>query len=166
MPLSQLPRHRLRHRSCAQRTWGEDRMMFGSPPSKESANSASAGANLQSGHIAPAGIYVVSHRNPCHVLPHEISIAARTALPECRKCGDVRFSFKCALPPKIEESEFFGLDSIGLAARARSDAREMRSCVEKSRSLLTQSKLFLDELGRSVHSNGRIFSAVRRDTRL
>jgi hypothetical protein len=65
--------------------------------------------NLSPGMRAPAGIYVVSHRDPAHTGPHEVRIAAPMVLPECNACRRVRFSRKCDITPPIEDSEFFGL---------------------------------------------------------
>jgi len=63
--------------------------------------------NLSPGTMAPAGIYVVTHRDPAHTEPHEVRIAAPMVLPECNTCRRVRFSRKRDITPPIEESEFF-----------------------------------------------------------
>jgi hypothetical protein len=59
------------------------------------------------GAIAPAGIYVVSHREPAHAVPHEVTIRAPMILPECNGCAGVHFSRKCDSPTPIEDCEFF-----------------------------------------------------------
>ena len=68
----------------------------------------SATANLSAATHAPhTGVYVVSHRNPHHALPHEVAIVAPLILPKCKRCDDVRFSLKGLLAQPIGESEFF-----------------------------------------------------------
>jgi hypothetical protein len=63
--------------------------------------------NIQPGAVAPAGIYVVSHRYPSHALPHEVTISASIVLPGCSYCTGVHFSRKCSSPMPIEDCEFF-----------------------------------------------------------
>jgi hypothetical protein len=63
--------------------------------------------NLSPCMMAPAGIYVVTHREPAHTIPHEVRIAAPMVLPECNACRRVRFSRRCDITPPIEECEFF-----------------------------------------------------------
>ena len=112
-----------------------------------------AGPNLRPGDFCSPGIYVVNHREPTHKLPHEVLITTEMILPRCKECAEVRFSFKCAPPRRIEECKFLVVESSVLAARARSYAQEMRDCAERSRSLLTESMRFLAELERSVRCN-------------
>ena len=65
-------------------------------------------SNLHAGaQVTVPGIYVVSHNNPAHSSLHEVLIAAPMALPKCKLCEDVRFSFRCALITLIEDNEFF-----------------------------------------------------------
>ena len=65
-------------------------------------------ANLPAGIEAPhTGVYVVSHRNPAHALPHEVAIVRPTILPKCSGCSDVRFSLKYPAAQPIRENEFF-----------------------------------------------------------
>jgi hypothetical protein len=67
-----------------------------------------ATANLPAGTDAPhTGVYVVSHRNPAHALPHEVAIVIPFVLPKCRHCEDVRFSLKYPAAQPIGENEFF-----------------------------------------------------------
>jgi len=67
--------------------------------------------SMPPGMLAPAGIYVVTHRDPAHTEPHEVRIAAPMVLPECNICGRVRFSRKGDISPPIEDCEFFRLAS-------------------------------------------------------
>jgi hypothetical protein len=68
-------------------------------------------SNLPAGVEAPGlGIYVVSHFDPAHTQPHEVLITKPMVLPKCSQCNDVRFSLRCSIPPRIEESSFF--DSV------------------------------------------------------
>jgi hypothetical protein len=68
-----------------------------------------ATANLPAGTHAPhTGVYVVTHRNPHHALPHEVAVVVPMILPKCKLCDDVRFSLKGLLAQPIGESEFFG----------------------------------------------------------
>ena len=53
------------------------------------------------------GVYVVSHNNPPHTSPHEVSIVAPMILPKCHLCDDVRFSLKGLFAERIQKSEFF-----------------------------------------------------------
>ena len=42
-------------------------------------------SNLLSGRITPIGIYVVSHRQPVHAVPHESLLVIPTMLPKCHR---------------------------------------------------------------------------------
>jgi hypothetical protein len=65
-------------------------------------------ANLLAGTLAPAtGIYVVTHREPAHAVPHDVLIPAAMILPKCKRCIGVRFSLRSLATPPIEENEFF-----------------------------------------------------------
>ena len=68
----------------------------------------SASENLPAG-IATlvVGIYVVSHQNPPHALPHEVRVSRLMILPECTICAGVRFSLRGDLVQAIEDNEFF-----------------------------------------------------------
>jgi hypothetical protein len=64
--------------------------------------------DLPAGAECPAtGIYVVTHRNPPHALPHEVLIAAPSVLPRCKTCADVRFSLMRLPVEAIHENEHF-----------------------------------------------------------
>jgi hypothetical protein len=64
--------------------------------------------DLPAGAQCPAtGIYVVTHRNPPHALPHEVLIAAPSVLPRCKTCADVRFSLMRLPVEAIHENEHF-----------------------------------------------------------
>ena len=65
--------------------------------------------SMPPGVAAPAGIYVVAHRDPAHTGPHEVRIASAMVLPECNICRRVRFSRKGDIIPPIEDCEFFPL---------------------------------------------------------
>jgi hypothetical protein len=68
----------------------------------------SQGSNLPAGAQAPMpGIYVVSHYQPSHAMPHEIMIPTTMILPKCRDCVGVRFSFRSPPIELIGENEFF-----------------------------------------------------------
>jgi hypothetical protein len=54
--------------------------------------------NIRPGAVAPAGIYVVSHRYPSHALPHEVTISVPIVLPACSYCSS---------PMPIEDCDFF-----------------------------------------------------------
>ena len=108
---------------------------------------------LGAGVLVPPGIYVVSHFTPIHTTPHEILITTWTILPTCNLCHGVRFSFKCTPTEKLEENEFFGPDSMVLAAHLRSDAEEVRRLIADSRSLLAQSRHFLAGLEETTEKN-------------
>jgi hypothetical protein len=67
-----------------------------------------ATADMPAGREAPAiGIYVVSHHQPAHTMPHDVLIRGGMLLPKCRLCADVRFSLRAAMSQPIEENEFF-----------------------------------------------------------
>ena len=71
-----------------------------------------ATANMPAGQEAPAtGIYVVSHFQPAHAIPHEVLIPGGTILPKCRVCAGVRFNLRALAPQPIEENEFFTKES-------------------------------------------------------
>jgi|SRR5215468_5445930 len=70
--------------------------------------------NMPPGVVAPAGIYVVTHRDPAHAVPHEVRIAAPMVLPECNICRRVQFSRKRDITPPIEDCEFFPLAAAGV----------------------------------------------------
>jgi hypothetical protein len=75
-------------------------------------------SNLSSGSLARPGIYVVSHR--VHAVPHQVIIRRRMILPDCKTCGNVRFSRQCSLPQDIEESDFFfDVNSVPISLFAR-----------------------------------------------
>ena len=63
--------------------------------------------SLPAGTYAQAGIYVVMHREPAHMDPHEVSIWLPSILPSCNLCEDVRFSWKSALPPQLADFDCF-----------------------------------------------------------
>jgi len=133
-------------------------MFNGTLPQEELTANVSAGPNLLPGCLVAPGVYVAVHRNSAHTLPHEILITTHTILPECNKCRGVRFSFKCVLPEKIEECDFFGLESTVLIARMRSEAEAMRHWAARSRSFLEESELFLAKLSKTAISEGCIAS--------
>jgi hypothetical protein len=133
-------------------------MLNGTSSQEELTENIGAGPNLQPGCVVPPGVYVVVHRNPAHTLPHEISITAHTTLPECNKCRGVRFSFKYALPEKIAECEFFGLESTVLIPRMRNEAEALRQWATRSRSFLEESELFLAKVSKTANSEGCISS--------
>jgi len=81
---------------------------------------------FEPGRLAPPGIYVVTHRKPAHVVPHELAIVRATALPKCNACEGVHFSRKSDLPPVLEQSEFFG-NSAGAAELQSIAAAQMDS---------------------------------------
>jgi hypothetical protein len=67
-----------------------------------------ATANLPARIQAPhTGVYVVSHRNPAHTVPHEVSIVVPMILPHCKVCGDLRYSLKALPAEPIRDNEFF-----------------------------------------------------------
>ena len=67
-----------------------------------------ASDNLPAGTATPViGIYVVSHREPAHALPHEVRVSRLMILPECTICADVRFSLRGDLVQGIEDNGFF-----------------------------------------------------------
>jgi hypothetical protein len=130
---------------------------FNGRPSEElSTRIGVAGSNMRPGDFCASGIYVVSHRNPDHAVPHEILIASDRVLPRCSDCDEVRFSFKCALTARIEDSRFFGFESVAFAVRVRMEAQELRNCAERSRELLAKSALFLAALDKSLYYDGLI----------
>jgi hypothetical protein len=63
-------------------------------------------SNMRAGTLGPRGLYVVTHRDPAHTVPHEVAVFAEMILPSCSACEDVRFSLRAHIHP-IEESEFF-----------------------------------------------------------
>ena len=83
--------------------------------------------SMPPGMLAPAGIYVVTHRDPAHTEPHEVRIAAPMVLPECNICGRVRFSRKGDITPPIEDCEFFRLASPAVGRLNRSVRRNHSS---------------------------------------
>jgi hypothetical protein len=101
-------------------------------------------SNLRAGSLASPGIYVVSHFDPAHAIPHEIVIGAEVTLPRCQLCSDVRFSWKCLPPQKIEEIAFFNSEPVDLVAHLRNAAAEVNKMIQASRELIRRSKQFLD----------------------
>ena len=132
-------------------------MFNGTLPQKELTENAGAGPNLQPGCFVQPGVSV-SHRNPAHTLPHEISITTHAILPECNRCRDVRFCFKCRSPKKLEECEFFASESTVLIARIKSEAEELHNWATRSPSFLAESEVFLAELSNPRHANRHIRS--------
>lgn len=129
--------------------------MFHSRSSQEElSEKLRAGPNLQPGLFVSPGVYVVSHHNPSHTVPHEILITTPTKLPECNRCHGVRFSFKCQVPEKIEECEFLGLEAVVLISQMRRDAEELHERATRSRSLLVESEHFLAELKKTPNIDG------------
>ena len=116
-------------------------------------------ADLSAGVLARPGIYVVRHCDPIHALPHEILISTATILPECNACRSVRFSLKSSLQ-KLEQCEFFGLESLLLAVRALYKAREIDRWVARSRSFLEESEQFLAGFDKTAQPNGRELSPI------
>ena len=62
------------------------------------------------GAVAPrSGVYRVHHY--AHRMPHLVIVAAGTALPECRRCGDrVRFVPMTAAEPLEGDVDFIDQD--------------------------------------------------------
>jgi hypothetical protein len=104
-------------------------------------------AHLAAGELAPPGIYVVSHFGPAHTVAHEVLVTTWMNLPQCLSCSGIRFSLKCRIPERIEESAFFGLEllleSSILAAHLRDATEEVRSTVTNTREFLARSIEFL-----------------------
>jgi hypothetical protein len=63
--------------------------------------------SIRPGAVAPAGIYVVVHREPAHTTPHEVTISAPMILPECNDCMGVHFSRRCSSPVPVGDCDFF-----------------------------------------------------------
>jgi len=117
--------------------------------------------NLPAGSIASPGIYIVSHLDPTHATPHEIVIGTEMTLPRCQLCSNVRFSWKCLPPQKIEENAFFNPEPIDLAAHLRSAAVDVDKMTQASRQLIRRSKQFLatwDSARRAFASNLALIS--------
>lgn len=100
--------------------------------------------NLPAGALAPPGIYVVSHRDPAHAVPHEIIIDLPMILPCCRLCRNVRFSQKSSIPQHIEGHDLFCGKLLPRQSNSRS---EIQAFIEASRRQLSASR---EALHRSV----------------
>jgi hypothetical protein len=106
----------------------------------------SPGSNLSAGWLAAHGVYVVAHRDPADVVPHEIMIRTPTILPHRKLCSNVRFSWKCSVPQEIKATDFFfnpDWDSVGLAVHLRDAAAEVHIQAQNSRDLIRQARQFL-----------------------
>ena len=65
-------------------------------------------ANLPAGTMAPtAGVYVVSHHNPPHAMPHQVWLGEPRILPARNGCSGVRFSLQRLPVGRLEDHEFF-----------------------------------------------------------
>ena len=65
-------------------------------------------SNLPAGRVVSfPGIYIVSHLNPAHAVPHDVLIKALTILPKCNSCAGVRFSLRSLPIEWIEDNQFF-----------------------------------------------------------
>jgi hypothetical protein len=99
--------------------------------------------NLPAGSWALTGVYVVSHFEPTHAIPHEIVVRTETALPQCKLCRNVRFSWKCSATQLIEENAFFKSEPRELVTHLRSEAAKVRQMTQKSRNFISNSRQFL-----------------------
>jgi hypothetical protein len=73
---------------------------------------------LPAGAYAEPGIYVVVHREPAHIVPHEVMVAEATLLPKCRFCANVRFSLKSPTPELITDNQMFWTVTHELSSHA------------------------------------------------
>jgi hypothetical protein len=82
-------------------------------------------SNIPAGEKAPeTGIYVVVHRGPSHIQPHEVFIPRGMILPACYKCKNVRFNLRTAMQ-LLRQNEFFrGAPPIRATAPLRHQATQ------------------------------------------
>ena len=104
----------------------------------------SAYSHLPAGAFAPAGIYVVSHLDPIHTLPHEILVLTPRLLPSCNHCAGVRFSLKSACPQTVDDNENFALEGDLIVTHAWELVAELRELMAKSRERIAHSRQFLE----------------------
>jgi hypothetical protein len=100
-------------------------------------------SDLRVGFYAEPGIYVVTHHNPAHAVPHEVIIEEPTLLPPCRFCDDVRFSLK-STPERIAENYMFSSVPHKLSVRILDMAAELRACTDASVLKVLESRHLLD----------------------
>ena len=117
---------------------------------KTTIESSWATCDLPAGHQAEPGIYVVSHHEPAHIVPHEVLVEEPILLPACRLCANVRYSLKSALPQRINEHQMLWSVSEETIARLRTMAAEVRTCANAGYWRVEESR---ERLGR--HNGGR-----------
>ena len=100
-------------------------------------------SDLRVGFYAEPGVYLVSHHNPAHAVPHEVFIEEPTLLPPCRFCDDVRFSLKSD-PERITENYMFSSVSHDLSVRILNMAAELRAAADASVLRVLESRHVLD----------------------
>jgi len=100
-------------------------------------------SDLRVGFYADPGVYIGTHHDPAHTVPHEAIIEEPTLLPPCRFCDDVRFSLKSE-PERITENYMFSSVSHELSLRIFDMAAELRACTDASVLKVLESRHILD----------------------
>ena len=100
-------------------------------------------SDLRVGFYADPGVYIGTHHDPAHTVPHEVIIEEPTLLPPCRFCDDVRFSLKSE-PERITENYMFSSVSHELSLRIFDMAAELRACTDASVLKVLESRHILD----------------------
>ena len=103
--------------------------------------------DLRVGFYAEPGVYVVSHHDPAHAVPHEVVIEETMLLPQCRFCDDVRFTLKTD-PECITKSYMFASVSHEVSVRILDMAAELRACTDASVLKVLESRHILDGYNR------------------
>jgi hypothetical protein len=100
-------------------------------------------SDLRVGFYAEPGIYVVTHHDPAHAVPHEVIIEEPMSLPQCRFCEDVRFSLK-STPERITENYMFASVPHELSLRILDMAAELRASTDASVLRVLESRHILE----------------------